>query len=360
MSMFGIDVSVYQNGLNFTGVIPSPEFVIAKGTDGARFVDRACDSHIQQAITQGRLFGFYMFANAPTVGSVQAQVTYFVQNCKGYFKRGIPVLDWENSTYGGNVLHYGPGLARQFLDEIYRQTGVRPMIYMSASVTTAYDWSAVATDYGLWGAGYAYGATAANPKTDRYRWGAWKYPAIHQYSSSGNLDKDVAYMDATGWNKFAGGTGTVQSNTNIPAKTKQQATHAPTGSTIGLVVRTMQGAYGNGDARKAALGNRYDEVMSVINHISSASASTLASEVWQGKYGSGDLRKIVLGNRYAEVMAIVNGKTKHVAVYYPVKSGDTLSAIASRNGTTVRDIMLLNSGIKNPNYIVAGWKIRVK
>ena len=44
----------------------------------------------------------------------------------------------------------------------------------------------------------------------------------------------------------------------------------------------MQGEYGNGDARKAALGSRYDEVQDMINHISSASASTLASEVKSG------------------------------------------------------------------------------
>lgn len=364
MSMFGIDVSVYQQGLNFAGVVPSPKFVIAKATDGNRFVDKACDSHIQQAIKQGRLFGFYLFANAPEVASVKDQVTYFVQNCKNYFKHGIPVLDWEDSKYGGKVIHYGPALAKQFLDELYHQTGVRGMIYMSASVAAVSDWSAVAKDYDLWGAGYAYGATYGNPKTDRYRWGAWKFPAIHQYSSSNNLDKNIAYMDENGWNKFVGGTGTVQTNTNIPAKTEQQASHAPTGSTLGLVARTMQGEYGNGDARKVALGTRYDEVMNVINHIASASVSTLASETWQGKYGNGDLRKVVLGSRYDEVMKAINGKAttvaKPAAVYYTVKSGDTLSAIASRNGTTIQNIMLLNSIIKNPNFICAGWKLRVK
>ena len=104
--------------------------------------------------------------------------------------------------------------------------------------------------------------------------------------------------------------------------------------------------------------------MNVINHIASASVSTLASETWQGKYGNGDLRKVVLGSRYDEVMKAINGKAttvaKPAAVYYTVKSGDTLSAIASRNGTTIQNIMLLNSIIKNPNFICAGWKLRVK
>lgn len=56
-----------------------------------------------------------------------------------------------------------------------------------------------------------------------------------------------------------------------------------------------EGKYGNGDARKTALGSRYDEVQDMINHISTASASTLASEVKAGKYGNGDTRKSALG-----------------------------------------------------------------
>jgi len=68
----------------------------------------------------------------------------------------------------------------------------------------------------------------------------------------------------------------------------------------------MQGKYGNGTARKQALGSRYDEVQDFINHISTASAQTLAQEVLAGKYGNGDTRKTVLGSRYNEVQAIVN------------------------------------------------------
>ena len=70
--------------------------------------------------------------------------------------------------------------------------------------------------------------------------------------------------------------------------------------------RRVQGKYGNGTARKQALGSRYGEVQDFINHISTASAQTLAQEVLAGKYGNGDTRKTVLGSRYNEVQAIVN------------------------------------------------------
>ena len=68
----------------------------------------------------------------------------------------------------------------------------------------------------------------------------------------------------------------------------------------------MQDKYGKGEARKKALGSRYDEVQEMINHILSASTDTKVKEVWDGKYGDGDTRRIALGTRYDEVMAAIN------------------------------------------------------
>src|SRR5690606_27985815 len=46
--------------------------------------------------------------------------------------------------------------------------------------------------------------------------------------------------------------------------------------------------------------------------------------------------------------------------YYIVKKGDTLSHIAKRYNTTVKNLVKLNPSIKNPNLIFPGQKIRVK
>jgi len=47
-------------------------------------------------------------------------------------------------------------------------------------------------------------------------------------------------------------------------------------------------------------------------------------------------------------------------VYYYVKSGDTLSGIAAKYGTTVSKLLSLNPQITDPNKISVGQKIRVK
>ncbi|HEM3164567.1 TPA: glucosaminidase domain-containing protein [Streptococcus suis 92-1191] len=76
-----------------------------------------------------------------------------------------------------------------------------------------------------------------------------------------------------------------------------------------LVKETLAGVHGNGDARKASLGNQYEPVMAVINGKATASEKTdeeLAREVLAGKHGAGEDRKRSLGPRYEPVQAIVN------------------------------------------------------
>ena len=133
---------------------------------------------------------------------------------------------------------------------------------------------------------------------------------------------------------------------------------APSGTTLNLAVAVMQGKYGAGQDRKNALGTRYQEVQDFINHIASASTDTLVAEVMQGKYGNGETRKTVLGSRYKAVQDKIDGRGSG-AVYYTVRSGDTLSGIAAKYGTTYQKLAQMN-GIASPNKIYAGQKLRVK
>lgn len=309
MTMYGVDVSKWQQGRS--NEWSDAAFVIAKATDGVRFVDKTCDPFIQEAIRNGQLFGFYHFMNGKHKSSATAQADYFYKHCKNYFHHGIPVLDFEDSIedYGGAVIKYGPSFALEFLDRIYELTGVRPMIYMSASVCTMYDWSAVSKHYGLWGAGYPGGATYSNPRTSVYNWGSWGFPAIHQYSSGGNLDKNIAYMDKKAWGKFASPSGSPEPE---PPKRK---------STEQLVSEVLNGDWGNGQDRK--------------NRLTAA------------------------GYDYNTVQNAVNNKLKPSAEYYTVRRGDTLSGIAAKYGTTWRKLQQMN-GISNPNLIYPGDKIRVR
>lgn len=362
MSMNGIDISNWQKNIN-VATVPC-DFVIVKATQGTTYVSPGCDRQYQQAKKAGKLLGVYHYASG---GGAVAEADFFLKNIQGYLKEATLVLDWEkgqNAAWGQGVAY-----AKQFLDRIYDRTGIKPLIYMSKSVCRECDWSPVVNgDYGLWVAQYGsnnHTGYQAAPWTDNKGYGAWSGPVIFQYSSAGalpgyngNLDINIAYMDREAWAKYAKGVSAGRPDAPQP---KPQPSSGPSGSTLQLAINTLKGAYGNGDARKAALGNRYNEVQDFINHIASSPAGTLAEETKQGKYGNGEDRRTVLGSRYNEVQSIINGKSASGlgAVYYVVRSGDTLSKIAGRYRTTYQKLAQMN-GIKDPNKIYRRQRIRVK
>lgn len=204
MALYGYDISKWQS----VGTGDSAkDFLIIKATEGVGYVDPNCDKHYQRAKSQGKLPGVYHFArpdlNKGTDGA-KREAQFFYNNCKNYIGEAIVVLDWEQSGTTGQT-----DWAKAWLDEVYRLTTVRPLIYMSASVVNNNNWSAISSNYGLWIAGYPNAYNVKNPPTPTvknmpYKIGSWKFWAIWQYSSSaGTLDRDIANMDATAWRKYA-------------------------------------------------------------------------------------------------------------------------------------------------------------
>lgn len=316
MTLKGIDISKWQTGIDLSKV--DCDFVIVKATEGIGYVDRKCDSFYQQAKRLGKKLGFYHFARPRNDAVREAQ--YFYNNTKNYYGEAIPILDWEAENKSDVAW------AKKWLDRVYQLSGVKPVIYMSESVVNAYDWSSVANaDYGLWVAKYRdnnpdYNYNMANAGSrPRVKW--WKFYCMWQWTStgrlngySGNLDCNVFYGDGTTWDKYAGKSGTTQ-----PVKPTQPV-KKPNEEIANEVIN---GAWGNGEDRKKRLTDA--------------------------------------GYNYTVVQAIVNKKmaARNQSVYYVVKSGDTLSAIASKYGTTYQQLAKIN-GISNPNKIYPGQKIRVK
>lgn len=356
MSLNGIDVSNWQKGINLAAV--PADFVIMKATEGTSYVSPDFDRQYQQAKKAGRLLGVYHYANG---GNVQAEADWFLKNIQGCIGEAILVLDWEatnNPTFRSNDKNW----CKSWCDYVYSKTGVKPLVYISKAFMNRIRGIG---DYGLWVAQYASMDQVKGYQATPWNEGAYSC-AIRQYTSngclsgySGPLDLDKFYGDAAAWKKYANPSGTVSGGSSSSSSSNSSSTASPSGTTLELAVQVMKDKYGRGATRKEKLGSRYNEVQNFINHIFSASAQTLADEVWAGKYGDGNTREIVLGPRYDEVMKIVNGGSSSSAQYYTIKSGDTLSEIASRFGTSVSQLQKWNN-IPNPNLIYAGRKIRVK
>lgn len=135
---------------------------------------------------------------------------------------------------------------------------------------------------------------------------------IRHYDVTGKLCP-APYVDAGKWStlkaRITGGSA--------PAVSGGTGGGAPSSSVAELAQRVIAGEFGNGEARKAALGSRYAEVQAEVNRIllggSGGNAQTaapgieaLAQAVIRGEYGNGDARKAALGANYDAVQARVN------------------------------------------------------
>ena len=304
----GIDISHWQKGIDLGAI--DVDFVIIKATEGNGYTDVMCDTFYQKAKSLGKKLGVYHFARPDLGNTAEAEADWFIKETLGYHKEAMLVLDWES----GDLTNVA--WAKAWLDRVYSKTGVKPVIYMSASVMHGADWSSVVNaDYGLWVANYGTNdGTAQESVFNRYPLKYWSFYALWQYTSkgrlngyNGNLDLNYFSGDGTAWDKYAGGS---PSSSNVKPVEK---------SIDELAQEVIAGKYGNGEDRKNALGSRYDEVQARVNEI--------------------------LGINQVE--------------YYIVQSGDNLTKIANRYGTTVNQLVAWNN-IANANLIYPGQKLRVK
>lgn len=389
MALKVIDVSYHNGTIDWAKVKSS-------GVDGAIIRcgygsnitaqdDKQWKRNADECTRLGIPFGTYIYSYAKTDAQARSEAEHVLRLVKGY-KLSYPVyydLE-EDGTQSGAVNRM------KIFAEIIENAGYWVGVYCNKS------WwdntlKSLGDRYTKWIA--RYNSTLGMSGVDM-----WQYTSSGSVSGiSGRVDMNHCYRDFP--KEISGSSSSSPSGSSSTV---------PSGATLDLAVKVMKGEYGNGDARKSALGSRYDEVQDFINHISNSSAQTLASEVKSGKYGNGDTRKVILGSRYDEVQKIVNaGSKKSISAiadeviagkwgngnqrknkleaagydynsvqsevnkklgassasskktYYTIKSGDTLSGIAQKYGTTVKQLQSWN-GIKNANLIYAGQKIRVK
>ena len=214
MGLNGVDVASYQSKLK-PSAMTTTQFVIVKFTQGTWYVNPCAEKQYAGAKAAGKLLGAYHYAEG---GDAKAEAQYFVKALGNRVGECILALDWE----GRDNPKFGSGQdvawCLTWLNEVYRLTGSRPLIYMSKSVCRKYDWSPVAVNYPLWCA--QYGSNNAtdyqtSPWTDKNGFGAWKSDTIRQYSShgritgyGGNIDLNKAFLTAEQWRAMAKGTPT--------------------------------------------------------------------------------------------------------------------------------------------------------
>lgn len=193
-----IDISSYQADLNLVAVSGSIQGVIVKATQGTNYVNPYCDKHYQQAKNAGLLRGFYHYAG---IDKPEAEAEYFWNNCRNYFRDGVPVLDWEGAQSVDWV--------NRFVRHLKDISGIWCWIYANP---WRFNQGVVEKNCARWVADYP---NAAHPTFAQAA--KWNCPVVDgnivgwQFCSDGrlngyswNLDCSLYYGDKKSWLKYAG------------------------------------------------------------------------------------------------------------------------------------------------------------
>ncbi len=127
----GIDVSHWQGTIDWTKVAAEGvRFAILKATEGRSWVDPTYAANVSGATANGIAVGAYHFATpSAQSGDAVEEADHFVQIARNSAGDVVPALDIEGT--GGLTIAGLQSWVQEWLAEVQRKIGVRPMIYSS-------------------------------------------------------------------------------------------------------------------------------------------------------------------------------------------------------------------------------------
>ena len=317
----GIDVSQFQGNIDFDKVKKSGiEFVIIRAGYGrsASQKDPYFEQNYSKAKKAGLKVGAYWYSYATSSDDAVLEAKACMSVIKGKTFEYPIWFDLEEGSQFAKGTTFCSSLVKAFCGEL-EKNGYFTGLYMSRSYLQNYITSDIKNKYALWIAEYGSKCQYSGS------YGMWQYSSTGKVNGiNGNVDMDYSYVDYASVIKSKGKNGFKKTNTSTNTNKKPTTTVTP--------------------VKKKTI----DEI---------------AKEVIGGKWGNGEERKkklIKAGYDYNKVQAKVNQLVaKNKSTTYTVRSGDTLSSIATKYKTTVQKLVKDNN-IKNPNLIYAGQKIIIK
>lgn len=174
--LIGCDVSHWQQNNRITADF---DFIICKASEGASCGDKTFYQKLDRCAAVGvDLVGAYHYAR--TTNTPETDAVNFLRRIQARPELGKNMLlaldlEAEDLKRAGSITW-----ARKWLDLVYAETGIKPLLYISASHTK--DCQLIADgDYGLWVAHWGVKKPTVN---------AWKFWAVWQYAVQDNLDRD--------------------------------------------------------------------------------------------------------------------------------------------------------------------------
>lgn len=200
MTLSGIDISHHNYSLlRARGLFSLYDkavrgFVIMKATEGVTFTDPRFYEYLSQIgeaniMTDYVQVGAYHYAR-PENNTAKAEAKHFVDAVGRYAGHMVYALDVE-----GRALEFDniDEWSYEWLTEVQKMTGVKPMIYLQRSALPKFK-KCAAGDFGLWLASW----TKVKPS----KYGPWNLMAIWQNNGK-DLDTDYFFGSPKQWLKYA-------------------------------------------------------------------------------------------------------------------------------------------------------------
>lgn len=342
-SLAGVDVSHWQTAIDWAQADKQLGFAMLKCSQGTAGEDPTYPARIAELRTAGERRGSYHF---PAGADPAAEAAHYVATA-GRRDGEMQALDFE-----GAVLSVADpvGWAAAWLGKVIEATDNIPLIYMSASTVTRFDWTRViALNVGLWVASWS-----SKPASV----GQWPFWVMWQRTDHGVLagtpgavDLDVFNGSAEIWAKYADN----RTDTTVPAPApaapaKPAAPQPPTPPPAHVAPAPIVYTVREGDTLSsiaAAHGTTWRQLVAwnAAKYPELTGNPNLIRIGWQ----------LTVGHTAAAEPARAPAPRAVV-----VQRGDTLSGIAAANHTTIAALIAENRGryptiASNPNLIQPGW-----
>lgn len=344
----GVDWSKYQGYSGQFGYA-SDKFAISQigGYSGYGVYDQATyNSQVASGIAQGkRMHTYIWWQNVTSNSTADSVLNYFlpkVQTPKG----SIVALDVEDGNQNTDVILHA-------IQKI-RDAGYTPMVYGYLNyLQNNTDLSRIADNVQLWLAEYPNYAVTTSPNYNYFP--SFKNIGVFQFTSTyvaGGLDGNIDLSGITD-NGYNGSTTTNSGKTTVKPETSTPATNAgqAANNTSKADIKVGDTVKVNFSATNWASG---EGIPSWVKGKSYTVAQVSGNKVLLGGIISWANKPNVeiVTTTSAPVPSTSTGST------YTVRSGDNLSTIAAKYGTSSATLASLN-GISNPNYIYVGQVLKL-
>ena len=308
--MKGLDISSYQKGIDFKLIkhvgMAGIGFLILRagftgwGTGVNYNKDDCFEKFYNESKRLGISVGAYWYSCANTYDKGVSEAKFMYENCLKGKRFEYPIyIDVEDDHHQANNKE---GVTNAIIGfcEYLENLGYYVGIYASdISGFKEKMYIEKLESYDKWVARYN-----DNPQyVEKY--GMWQYTSQGRIDGYDDyLDINESYKDYETIIKKAGLNGFEKQEKNVNSLDNYNIDE--------LVLKVINGDYGNGEERKTKLGSLYNEVQNRVNEYYMNEAKRklyidrLAHKVINGDYGNGEERKAKLGSFYNEVQNRVN------------------------------------------------------